>query len=69
MVGEGTAGDDEGEPVDAADVSAALARLNRGVATNLKSAAEERGQLPTRMLVKAEEGGANHFYGIDIEKV
>lgn len=63
--------DDDGETALAADVSGPLSRLTRALNNTLKAVAEERGQLPTRMLVKAEEGGAVHVYGtgVDTDKV
>lgn len=64
--------DEDGELFDA-QISAAtdLGRLSRIKHRALRSVAEELGQLPTRMLVKAEEGGAVHVYGsgVDTDKV
>lgn len=53
------------------DISGPLARLARQLNATLKSAAEELGQLPTRMVVKSEGGGAVHVYGagVDTEQV
>jgi hypothetical protein len=59
--------DDDGEAVLAADVSGPLSRLTRALNNTLRAVAEERGQLPTRMLVKAEGGGAVHVYGSDVD--
>jgi hypothetical protein len=49
------------------DVSGPLSRLTRALNNTLRAVAEERGQLPTRMLVKAEGGGAVHVYGSDVD--
>ncbi|MET0426677.1 MAG: hypothetical protein ABW046_22610 [Actinoplanes sp.] len=64
-----TVEDGEGGLIE--DVSGPLSRLTRALNNTLKAVAEERGQLPTRMLVKAEEGGAVHVYGsgVDTDKV
>lgn len=59
--------DDEGEPVLGGDVSGPLSRLTRALNNTLRAVAEERGQLPTRMLVKSEGGGAVHVYGGDVD--
>ncbi len=63
--------DDEGDATPAADVSGPLSRLTRALNNTLRAVAEERGQLPTRMLVKAEGGAAVHVYGtaVDTDKV
>lgn len=59
----------DGEPI--ADISGAIGRLTRAYDRALRSVAEERGQLPTRMVVKSEGGGAVHVYGagVDTDKV
>lgn len=60
--------DEHGEDDDAApDVSGALGRLTRAYDRALRSVAEELGQLPTRMIVKNEGGGAVHVYGADVD--
>lgn len=53
------------------DISGALGRLTRAYDRALRSVAEELGQLPTRMVVKNEGGGAVHVYGagVDTDKV
>lgn len=64
--------DEHGEDDDAtADVSGAIGRLTRAYDRALRSVAEELGQLPTRMIVKSEGGGAVHVYGsgVDTDKV
>jgi len=69
-------GESDGEEADdgadsLGDISGAIGRLTRAYDRALRSVAEELGQLPTRMLVKAEEGGAVHVYGagVDTDKV
>jgi hypothetical protein len=60
---------DTDEPLN--DVSGAIGRLTRAYDRALRSVAEELGQLPTRMVVKNEGGGAVHVYGagVDTDKV
>lgn len=70
--GDGDGSSDEAEDGDAVDdVSGAIGRLTRAYDRALRSVAEERGQLPTRMVVKSEGGGAVHVYGagVDTDKV
>jgi hypothetical protein len=60
--------DEDGELIDAQlSVATDLGRLSRIKHRALRSVAEELGQLPTRMLVKAEGGGAVHVYGADVD--
>jgi hypothetical protein len=64
--------DEDGEMLDAQlTVATDLGRLSRIKHRALRSVAEELGQLPTRMVVKNEGGGAVHVYGsgVDTEKV
>jgi hypothetical protein len=63
--------DEDGELAAEVTVATDLGRLSRIKHRALRSVAEELGQLPTRMLVKAEEGGAVHVYGsgVDTDKV
>lgn len=64
--------DEDGELLDAQlTVATDLGRLSRIKHRALRSVAEELGQLPTRMLVKSEGGGAVHVYGagVDTDKV
>lgn len=63
--------DEDGELTAEVTVATDLGRLSRIKHRALRSVAEELGQLPTRMLVKAEEGGAVHVYGsgVDTDKV
>lgn len=64
--------DEDGELLDAQlTVATDLGRLNRIKHRALRSIAEELGQLPTRMVVKSEGGGAVHVYGagVDTDKV
>jgi hypothetical protein len=70
LLGDGGAEvDEDGEVEKELTVATDLGRLSRIKHRALRSVAEELGQLPTRMMVKAEEGGAVHFYGIDVDKV
>jgi hypothetical protein len=59
--------DEDGETALADDVSGPLSRLTRALNNTLKAVAEERGQLPTRMVVRNEAGGAVHVYGSDVD--
>lgn len=60
--------DEDGELLDAQlSVATDLGRLSRIKHRALRSVAEELGQLPTRMLVRAEQGGAVHVYGSDVD--
>lgn len=64
--------DEDGELLDAQlTVATDLGRLSRIKHRALRSVAEELGQLPTRMIVKSEGGGAVHVYGsgVDTDKV
>ena len=64
--------DEDGELLDAQLSTATdLGRLSRIKHRALRSVAEELGQLPTRMIVKSEGGGAVHVYGsgVDTDKV
>lgn len=60
--------DEDGELLDVQlTVATDLGRLSRIKHRALRSVAEELGQLPTRMVVKSEGGGAVHVYGADVD--
>ncbi len=69
--GDADSEDAEDGAETADDISGALGRLTRAYDRALRSVAEELGQLPTRMVVKNEGGGAVHVYGagVDTDKV
>lgn len=69
--GDGSTDEAEDGAASVDDVSGAIGRLTRAYDRALRSVAEELGQLPTRMVVKSEGGGAVHVYGagVDTDKV
>ena len=64
---QGTEVDEDGETAKEIGVATDLGRLSRIKHRALRSVAEELGQLPTRMLVRSEQGGAVHVYGSDVD--